>query len=285
MEKIALVADSTADLDQKTILKYDIKVLRLKVIYEDREYIDGVTISSDEVFKNLDKEVPTTSTPVMSDVHEIFTQLEEEGYTHVIGIHISSNLSGTFNMVNLALKKHPKLQSYVFDSKALSLGAGSLVIACGEMIKEGKTFREITEQLPAMQKKVSVFFVVDTLKYLIKGGRIGRVSGVLGSMLNIKPIIAIDKDGVYYTYEKIRGKKQAVKKLVAIAEETLKNTKAKIWIMQGDALYEGKELLDRFKSLSNVTSLNFGSVGPVLGVHTGPGLLGFVMVKEPFYSK
>lgn len=284
MEKIALITDSTSDLDQETILKYNIKVLRLKIIYKDKEYLDGGTISSEEVYKNLEFEVPSTSTPVMSEAEELFNQLENEGYTHVIAIHIGSKLSGTFNMVNLVLKKHPKLQSYVFDSKALSLGAGSLVIACGEMIEQGKSFKDITEQLPAMQKKVSVFFVVDTLKYLIKGGRIGRVSGVLGSILKIKPIISIDTDGVYYTFEKARGKKQAVRRLVSIAEETLRNTKAKIWVMHGDALQEGKELFERFKPLTNITKLNFGSIGPVLGVHTGPGLVGFVMVQEPFYK-
>lgn len=283
MEKIALITDSTADLDKETILKYDIHVIRLKVIYKNAEYLDGDTISAEEVYKKLEEEVPTTSTPVMGDVEELFSRLEKEGFTHVIAIHLSANLSGTCNMVQLALQNVPQLQSYIFNSKALSLGSGALVIACGEMIAKGKTFQEITEQLPEMQKKISVFFVVDTLKYLIKGGRIGRVSGVLGSILDIKPIITIDSEGIYYTYDRIRSKKQAVNKLIEIAEKNLKETQAKIWVMHGDALHEGKELFERFKSLSNITELNFGSVGPVLGVHTGSGLVGFVMVKEPFY--
>jgi len=284
MEKIAIIADSTADLDQEAISKYNIHMLRLKIIYKDKEYIDGGSISAQQVYDDFEREVPTTSTPSINDVHELLKQLEADGVTHVIGITIGSKLSGTYNMVRLACESHPNLQSYIFDSKALSLGAGALAIGCGEMIEQGKSFEEITRQLPEMQKKISVFFIVDALKYLIKGGRIGRVSGAVGSMLNIKPIISIDSEGVYYTYDKIRGKNHAIKKLVSIAEETLSSTKARMWVMHGGALQEGKALLEKFKSVSGITSLNFGCIGPVLGVHAGPGLLGFILVKEPFYN-
>ena len=101
-------------------------------------------------------------------------------------------------------------------------------------------------------------------------GRIGKVAGVLGSIMSVKPIISIGKDGVYYTFEKVRGKAHAIKRMIDIIEDTLKNAKAKVWVMHGDALQEAKEMFERIKTISNVTSLNMGSVGPVLGVHTGP---------------
>lgn len=284
MEKIALVTDSTSDLDNETIEKYDIKVLRLKVIYKDREYIDGLTIESQEVYENLEKEIPTTSTPSIGDADALFKQLTEEGYTHVLCIHISSGLSGTLNMIRLALEKYKQLTAFVFDSKALSLGAGALVIGCAEMIKSGMSFDDVISQLPSMRDQISVFFVVDTLKYLIKGGRIGKVAGVLGSIMSVKPIISIGKDGVYYTYEKVRGKAKALGKMIDIIEEKVQDAKAKVWLMHGDAKQEAKEIFEKIKALKNVASLNMGLVGPVLGVHTGPGLVGVVIVKEPFFA-
>jgi DegV family protein with EDD domain len=284
MEKIALVTDSTSDLNNDIIEKYNIHVLRLKVIYKDREYIDGVTITSEEVFSNLAHEIPTTSTPVVGDANALFTQLEEQGYTHVISVHISSGLSGTLNMIDLAMKSHPKLTACVFDSKALSLGCGALVIGCAEMIAKGKSYDEITKQLPAMREKISVFFVVDTLKYLIKGGRIGKVAGALGSIMDVKPIISIGKDGIYYTYEKIRGKKQVFKRMLSIAKEKIEDGKAQVWVMHGNAAQEAKQLMEKLKTIPNISDLKLGSVGPVLGVHTGPGLLAFAVIQQPFYK-
>lgn len=284
MEKIALIADSAADLTADIIKEYNVNVLPLKIIYKEKEYLDGVTITANEVYDKLDEEIPSTSLPSVQEVDNLFAKLEEEGYTHVIAIQLSSNLSGTFNTVSLVSKNHPNITSTIFDSKSLTLGTGALVIGCGEMIKNGKSYNEIVNQLPSMRDKVTVFYVVDTLKYLIKGGRIGKVSGTIGTMLNLKPIISINKEGVYYTYSKIRGKKQATSKLISIAEEALKTTKAKIWIMHGGAKDEGEILFEKFKSLSNITSLNFGCISPALGVHTGKGLLGLIIVKEPFYT-
>lgn len=284
MEKIALIADSAADLTEDIIKEYNVNILPLKIIYKEKEYLDGLTITADEVYDNLEEEIPSTSLPSVQEVDNLFTKLEKDGYTHIIAIQLSSNLSGTFNTVNLVSGNHPNITSTVFDSKSLTLGTGALIIGCGEMIKNGKSYKEIVKQLPSMRDKVSVFYVVDTLKYLIKGGRIGKVSGTIGTMLNLKPIISINKEGVYYTYSKIRGKKQATRKLISIAEEALKTTKAKIWIMHGGAKDEGEILLEKFKSLSNITSLNFGCISPALGVHTGKGLIGVIIVKEPFYT-
>ncbi|WP_461207159.1 DegV family protein [Clostridium sp. DL1XJH146] len=283
MEKIALIADSTCDLEKAQIEQYDIKVLPLKIIYKNKEYLDRIEISPQEVYDNIETEIPTTSLPSLQEIDTLFNKLEDEGYTHTICIHLSSNISGTYNSVKLIADEHPKLTSTVFDSKSLTLGTGAIVLACSELIEQNKSYEEIVNKLPSIKEKISVFYVVDTLKYLIKGGRIGKVSGTLGSVLNIKPIISINDDGVYYTYDKIRGKKHATKKLFEIAEERLKNSKSKIWIMHGGAEAEGKLLFEKMKTLQNITSLNFGQISPVLGVHTGPGLIGFIIAEEPLF--
>src|SRR6056297_2163791 len=190
----------------------------------------------------MKKEVPTTSLPSMEEIDSMFSYLKKEGYTHVIAITISSGLSGTHNSIRLVSEKHPEMTYEIFDSKALSLGAGAIVMECGQMIKEGKDFEYITKQLPIIRDKIKIFYVLDTLKYLMKGGRIGKVSGSIGELLNLKPIISIDNEGIYYTYTKVRGKKKSINKLYEIAKEAFEDKSGKIWILHGGAKDEAQEL-------------------------------------------
>lgn len=280
MTKIALVTDSTSDLDKKTIDKYNIKVLPLRVVYKDREYIDRVTITPKEVYDNLYKEIPHTSLPSVQDIEDLFVKLKNEGYSHVIAVSISSGLSGTYNALKLVSENHPELESTIFDSKSLTLGAGAIIIKCAELIQDGKTYEEIVQILPKIRDSISVYYIVDTLKYLIKGGRIGKVSGTVGELLNIKPIISINSEGIYYTYTKVRGKKKAISALFDIATDTLAANKCRLWIMHGGAEEEAKKFYELFTSIENITYLEFGDISPVAGVHTGPGLIGLIIMKE-----
>ena len=280
MSKIALITDSTSDLRKDQIEKHNIHVIPLRIIYKNREYLDRVNITPDEVYDNLHVEVPTTSLPSMIDIDNLFTTLEQEGYTHAIVVCISSGISGTYNSINLASHDHPNIISYVYDSRSLTLGEGAIVLQCAEMIAKGKSFDEIIKKLPSIKDRIKVYYVLDTLNYLIKGGRIGKVAGTLGELLKIKPIISVNEEGVYYSYAKVRGRKQSISKLIDIASQTLAESKAKIWVLQGGALKEGKVLYETLSKLSNVTEISFGDISPVLGVHTGPGLLGLVIMKE-----
>lgn len=280
MVKIALITDSTSDLNKETVEKYDIKVLPLRIVYKNKEFIDRVNITPQEVYDSLDKEVPHTSLPSMQDMEDLFIKLENEGYTHAIAIPISSGLSGTYNTLKLVSENHPKLKTTVFDSKSLTLGAGAIIIKCAELIELGKTYEEIVEMLPKIRDSISVFYIVDTLKYLIRGGRIGKVSGTVGELLNIKPIISINSDGIYYTHTKVRGKKKALSTLFEISTDILSNTKGRIWVMHGGAEEEGRKFYELFNDVKNISSLNFADISPVAGVHTGPGLIGVVIMRD-----
>jgi DegV family protein with EDD domain len=280
LNKIALISDSSCDLPEDLINKYNIKVMPLRIIYKDKEYIDRVNITPKEVYDRLNVEIPTTSMPSMSDMENIYTNLENEGYSHVIAITISSGLSGTFNAVKLVSENHQNLITYLFDSKTLSAGLGAIVLECGKLIDDGKSFEEIVDILPTIKNRISVYYVVETLEFLKKGGRIGKVSATIGELLHIKPIISVDEDGKYYTYAKVRGRKQSINKLIEIAKETLRTTKAKLFILQGGAIEEGKKLYDYFIGIPNLTSIHFGDISPALGVHTGPGLLGVIIVRD-----
>lgn len=280
MNKIALVTDSTSDLSNEEIGKYNIHMLPLRVIYKDKEFIDRVNITPDEVYDNMHIEVPSTSLPSMADIHNTFIKLVKEGYTQAIIVCISSGLSGTYNSINLVSHHYPSIQCCIFDSKALSMGTGAIVLECGEMIASGKSFDEIVQKLPSLKSRIKVYFIVDTLVYLIRGGRIGKVSGTFGEMLNIKPVISINEDGIYYTYAKVKGRKQSILKLIDIVKETLDKGKAKIWVMHGSALKEGKALYENISNLPNVIEAGFSDIGPVLGVHTGIGTLGIIIMTE-----
>lgn len=277
MEKIAILTDSASDLTKTIIDKYDIKILPFKIIYSYGEFEDSVTITPDEVYKSFEKEIPTTSLPSMEIIDSIYTKLESEGYTHVISINISSNLSGTLNSVRLVSENHPNIKTFVYDTKTLTAAQGSIVIEACKMIEKDKSFDDIINALPSFRKRVHCFFTVKTLEYLRKGGRIGRVAGTIGELLNLKPIIQVANDGVYTTYSKVRGRKQALSKLETVLREFLDKSKCNVWILHGDAHDECLKIYNSIKSLPNINEAHLGTISPALGVHTGPGLIGFII--------
>ena len=277
MEKIALIVDSACDLSLETIKEKNIKLLPLRVTYSHGEYKDKIDISADTIYDNLEKEVPKTSLPSAKDTNDILDSLESEGYTHVIAITISSGLSGTFNSVRLALEDHPKLTSHIFDTKILAMPEGIVALEVANLINKGLPFDEIVSSIPNIRKNIKGFFTINTLDYLKKGGRIGKISGTIGEILNLKPIVSVDEDGVYYTVCKARGRKQSISKLISILKEELEKGKCNVWVLQGGALEEAKALKETIKDFDNVASVDLSQISPALGVHGGPGLLGLAI--------
>ncbi|SHK05664.1 EDD domain protein, DegV family [Clostridium cavendishii DSM 21758] len=274
MQKIALIADSACDLPQEILQNYNIKLLPLRIIYKDTEFLDKINVTPEEIYKRLDTEIPTTSLPSMECIEDTLVSLEQDGFTHVIVITISSGLSGTFNSVRLMAENHPKLQSYIFDSKILGIAEGVIVLETAKLIAKGKTYEEIITIIPKIQETVSIHYTLETLEYLKRGGRIGRVAGSIAEMLNIKPIIGVSDEGVYYTHAKARGRKQSLNKLKEILNENLKNHKCNVWIIEGGAMEDAKKFLDSVKDFENIENLDLSTISPALGVHTGPGLIG-----------
>lgn len=279
MEKIAIFTDSACDLNDDDLKEYQIRFLPLQIIYEDKTYRDRVEISADEVYGNFEKEVPKTSLPMGTDIDDLFKSLVAEGYTHAIGVMISSGLSGTANSVKLMAENYPELKTFVYDTMNLSMAEGLQALNAAKMVKEGKSFDEITSELPKYKKLVDTYYCVATLEYLIKGGRIGKVAGTIGQMLNIKPIISVNEDGVYYTVDKARGTNQAYVKLVNILKENLEKTKCKVYVMHGGAKKEALDMVERIKDLPGILTLEYAQISPALGVHTGKGLLGICVER------
>lgn len=275
MQKIALITDSACDLDLNTLKENNINLLPLRIIYSNGDYRDRLDISPQEVYDNLEKEVPKTSLPSAQETEETLNKLEEEGYTHVICISTSSGLSGSFNAIRLALEDHPKLTSFVYDSKILAYPQGEIVLEVAKLIKEGKSFEEIVKEIPEIRKRVIGYFTINTLEYLKKGGRIGRLAGTVGELLNLKPIITTDEDGVYYNVAKVRGRKQSLSKMTELLKEYLAKGKCEVAVLHAGCEDEAIKYMNSLKDLTNVVSIKIAEISPALGIHGGPGLIGF----------
>lgn len=279
MQKIALIVDSACDLSLEFIREKNIKLLPLRVTYSHGEYKDMIEITADEIYKNLEKEIPKTSLPSAEDLENILNDLEKNGYTHVIAVTISSGLSGTFNSIRLALEDHPKLTSYVFDTKILAMPEGIVAIEVANLIEKGASFDDIVNAIPEIRRNITGYFTVSTLDYLKKGGRIGKVAGTIGEMLSLKPIVSVDEDGVYYTVCKARGRKQSITKLTEILKSNLSEAPCRVWVLHAGVLDEAKTVLESLKNLDNIVSIGISQISPALGVHGGPGLLGLAIQK------
>lgn len=283
MEKIALITDSTSDITDSIIKEHNVSVLPFRIIYKDREYLDGINITPEEVYESLETEVPTSSLPSLQSMHDLYEKLQSEGYTHVVAIMLSSGLSGICNALRLVSEDYPKLESFIYDSKTISWGEGLLVQAAGEMIQKSTPFEKIKNEITALREKLQLFFVVDTLEYLKRGGRIGKVSGTIGELLKIKPIISIGTDGKYFTVDKARGKKQSYKKILEIGKNKLSEN-SRVILMDGYAKKETETLYSQLKKYSEEMKKGivelYGTISPVSGVHSGPGLIGMVVLNK-----
>lgn len=280
MNKIALITDSTCGLPKEYVDKYNVKVASLKVLYKDKEYIDAVTITPEEVYSKLEEELPTTSMPSVQDVKSLYNELEAEGYTHAIVLPVSSGLSGTINSFRLASEDFSNINTFIFDTKILSMAVGLIVLEVGKMIEENKDFDYICNRIPKIRENLWMYFTVDTLEYLIKGGRIGKVTGGIGQLLNLKPIITMDENGSYTNHSKIRGSKQAFNKLSSLATSILDKGKGKVIVMTGTMHEEANKLKELLENHINTTFMYKGTITPAVGIHSGPRLLAVAVMLE-----
>lgn len=278
MKKIALITDSASDLPKAIEEKYDVYMLHFQIVYQDQTFKDQVEITSKEVLAEIENKCPTTSLPALEEIHETFKKIRQAGYTQAIAITLSSGLSGCYNAVKMVADEYPEVECHVYDSKTISLGESCLVEKAGEMIEGGHDLPEIIAKLDEVRSKQHIFFMVDTLKYLVAGGRIGRVSGMLGGVLNLKPIIKVAEDGVYITHAKVRGTQKALARIVEDVEKILENNACKVYLIHGDGEAAARQLYDKLKVDSQVESIGFYDwISPVACVHAGPGFVGILL--------
>lgn len=280
-EKIAVAVDSGCDVPPYLIERYHIGVIPFKILFGGREYSDGVDITPDEICDLLPTEIPKTSLPSGETILAMLDGIKAQGYTHVFIVCTSSGLSGTINLIRLICDEYEGLISYVLDGKNISIGSGMLAIKAAMLVENGVSWAELCTAMRANVEKSKVFFCLDTLEYLYKGGRIGLVSALLGDALKLKPIITCNPEGVYCIAAKTLGRKHAIERMIKLALSYIEGCESPIIAIMNtraerDAAMIKEVLSQRIKNLNIVAE---GTISPALIVNTGPGLIGIGVMK------
>lgn len=281
MTKICVVTDSTADLTPAQAEAYGIVVRPLYVVFGEKMYLDGIDIKPDEFYRMLAEAqtMPTTSQPSPGEFVELYESIFAKGYDTIISVHLSSGLSGTYDAARQASQQLEDKDIRLVDSRSISVGVGVQAVTAAQAVQAGKSVEEVLAAVEECRKNQEVVFTLNTLEYLAKGGRIGKAKSLLGSLLNIKPIIRVE-DGIYVDAGKARNQRQALEQMVHLFKDLSRGRKAvQIIVAEGVAA----DSANYFKKLMEAefdTEVALCSVGPVIGVHTGPGTVGAAVVFE-----
>lgn len=276
-ERVAIVTDTACDLLDEQLAQYDIRLVPLRIVTSQGEFRDRFEINAENLYTILESEVPRTSLPLPSDVSALYRQLRTEGATRILHLCMSGSLSGTYNTVSMIARETAGVTVDVFDSGTLSCGLGLLVLEAADLLSQGTPVEQVLERLTVLRRHQLGAFVIRTLEFLRKGGRIGLVEGVVGSLLKIKPVIYVNDDGVYATLAKARGFSNALNAMQEEFFRRYQGRKVRVAIVHGNAEKEAHTLLDNFHKRLEIVSGFVSPVSPALAIHTGPGLLGAIV--------
>lgn len=275
-EKIAVVTDSCADIPASLIKKYNIFVIPLKVFFDGKQYLDGIDIGYESICEKLRTAKKfSTSLPDGEVIENTFSKIKSLGYTRAVVITISSRLSGTYNMIKVSKEVFRGLEVRVIDSRNCSLGQGMIALQLAKYLAMGFDWGELLVKAIRLCKNTYSFIYADTLEYLQRGGRIGKITAFAGTMLNIKPIFTFDKTGSLYPVAKIRGKKQARERLKELLAEKARDSKNfNLAAIHGENSHEFALLSREMKeAMPDYSDYWGGHAGAAVTVHLGPGVL------------
>jgi fatty acid kinase fatty acid binding subunit len=281
MSKIALVTDSTTYMPPELVKKYNISVAPQVLIWGDQTYKDGVDIESSDFFTRLKtaKVMPTTSQVAVISFQEIFQSLVDQGY-EVLALLVSSKLSGTVQSAMQArdLMSSAREKVNVVDSQSVAMALGFQVLAVARALEDGASLKDAIALAENSHEYTGVFFAVDTLEFLHRGGRIGGAQRFLGTMLNMKPILAI-QDGRVEGIERIRTKNKAQDRVLELTiEKVAGRTPVRLATLHANAAEDAKALLARAAQVLSPVESIFTEVSPTVGTHAGPGTVGLAFM-------
>ncbi|HTX90160.1 MAG TPA: DegV family protein [Anaerolineales bacterium] len=277
MSKVAIITDSTAYIPDETIQKLNITVTPQILIWGEETYQDGVDIQPGEFYKKLAtaKVMPTTSQVAIVTMKNVYEKLLESGH-EVLGIFLSAKLSGTMQSAIQAREMLPKAvdKIAIVDSNTTAMAMGFHALLAARAARDGASLKECQSLAEKAREHTGVFFVVDTLEFLRRGGRIGGAQALLGSALNIKPLLEL-RDGRIESVEKVRTKSKAIDKMIDLVAEQVGDRKpVRLATLHANAEPEARAALETASIRLNPIETVFASVSPVIGAHTGPGTVG-----------
>jgi DegV family protein with EDD domain len=283
MALIRIVTDSTADIPASTRHDLAIEMVPLQVIFGQESFEDQVTLGVSAFYEKLQNTsiTPTTSQPSPARFLETYERiLAETPDATILSLHLSSALSGTYQSAMIArsmLDDHLQEKVIVIDTKTASLGFGFVVVEVAKAAQKGQSVAACLQLIETLLRNKKMYFIVDTLTYLHKGGRIGGASAFVGSLLQVKPILSVSEEGTVYSVDKARGTNRAIIKIMEIITKDFNDQSIHLVIGHANAQKQAEEMANLIASQFDVIDTNYTEIGPVIGTHSGPGALAVVV--------
>ncbi len=281
MSRIAIITDSLASMPHKITKKYDIKVAPLVLIWDGETLLDNVDISPSDFYTRLKtaKVMPTSSQVTIETFRQMFKPFVDEG-TPILVIVASHKLSMTINSAEQAKAMFPGATIEIIDSFGCAMSLGLQVLAAARAAQDGKSFDEVVAIAHKARENTGMLFVVDTLEFLHRGGRIGGAARLLGTALNLKPLLEL-QEGQIEPIERVRTKTKAKNRMLDIIEERLDGkTSIRLAVLNAGTPDEAHALLDRAIERFDPVEAIYSEISPVVGCHTGPGTIGLAYCTD-----
>jgi len=277
MPKVGIVTDSTCDMEPTELQAIGVKMVPLTVHFGEEHYRDWIDLRPDEFYRKLQAAtaLPTTSQPSPAEFAAAYRELAAEGCEEIVVVTLSAALSGTYESAMLAAKDAP-VNVRVVDGKRASQGTALIMLAAVDARDAGMTAEQIEARALEVAKASRLFFLLDTLEYLVKGGRAGKATGLAASLLNIKPVLEVNADGIIEPFKKVRGRQQAIAALaVHVAEESRQRGRLRVSLLHAHLEEEANEVEAALvEAGADVEIIAHGVIGAVIGTYTGPGAVG-----------
>ena len=280
--KLAVITDSSAYLSAETLQREDLFVLDIPVNIDGEEYVEGINLTAEEFYQKMAQasELPKTSQPSIAKLDEILTSLKEQGYTHALGLFLSSGISGFYQNIQYMIEEYEGLTIAFPDTLITSAPLGIMVESVFRWRDQGDDFVIIQDKLAIQISHTSAFIMVDDLDHLVKGGRLSNGAALLGNLLSIKPILYFNKHGVIEVYEKVRTEKKATKRLIEIIKEETTSGQYTVIVIHGNAPEKAEEMRQHLLESGVGSDVSIATFGSVIGTHLGAGsiALGYIPV-------
>ena len=271
--KLAVITDSSAFLQAETLRKEDLFVLDIPVNIDGQEYVEGVNLTAQEFYEKMARssELPKTSQPSIAKLDEILSSLKDKGYTHALGLFLSSGISGFYQNIQYMKDEFEGLTIAFPDTRITSAPLGYMAESVFKWAEQGDGFESILDKVTEQIENTSAFIMVDDLDHLVKGGRLSNGAAILGNLLSIKPILYFNDQGVIEVYEKVRTEKKATKRLVEIVKEATAIGNYQITVIHGNAPQKAADLRQLLIDGGVATDVSIATFGSVIGTHLGEG--------------
>ena len=273
MMKLAVITDSSAFLSDSLRGNDHLFVLDIPVVIAGETYVEGKNLTASEFYEKMAAadDLPKTSQPSVAELEETLTRLASEDYTHVLGLFLSSGISGFYQNIQYLKDEFPDLKIAFPDSKITSAPLGLMVENALAWAAEGQDFEMILTKIQQQIDGTSAFIMVDDLNHLVKGGRLSNGAAILGNLLSIKPILYFNDAGVIEVFEKIRTEKKATKRLIEVVEEKTASASYQVMVIHGNAEEKAESLRRQLMDAGVVDDIPLATFGSVIGTHLGEG--------------